>query len=158
MPSTVPAPNSDPASWATSLFRIFAGTAVGALLGAAYGALVGGVHFATSGRWDSSPAFALTTAAVGAVLGLAGGCLLALASRRGSPQHTTSLPASRLPEWNRSATLFSSSLDGAPGAGRRLEEWSRNSPAPRSIGMPPAQEQPRLLPAGERPAVGEGAV
>jgi hypothetical protein len=60
---------------------VVGGTALGTVLGAGYGALVMGTHFATAGRWDRGPAFAVTMVFVGSALGLLTGLVLALSSR-----------------------------------------------------------------------------
>jgi hypothetical protein len=70
----------------TRVARTLGGTAVGTLLGAGYGALVMGSHFATTGRWDRGPAFAILMACIGAALGLGVGLVLALSTRDQTPR------------------------------------------------------------------------
>jgi hypothetical protein len=81
MPSDMSTERSKPPLLGARIARTLGGTAVGALLGAGYGALVMGSHFATTGRWDQAPTFAVTMAFVGSALGLLAGLVLALTSR-----------------------------------------------------------------------------
>jgi hypothetical protein len=73
--------------WASQVSRTLLAVAVGALIGAVYGGLVMATHLFTTGRWDRSPVFALSSAGVGAVLGFFAGLASSLAATHNSGEH-----------------------------------------------------------------------